>query len=101
MFYQESLCLEDKFTIPHASWIASGAYHHHLAVKEWGGKNLAPREHGMVDLAYYVVEVENKEFLDNLLTQAQRITARTRWISPSEFSVTDKDGIVTRVRVEN
>ena len=37
-FYQESLGLEDKFTIPHASWIASGDYHHHLAVNEWGGK---------------------------------------------------------------
>ena len=100
-FYQESLGLEDKFTIPHASWIASGAYHHHLAVNEWGGKNLAPREQGMSGLAYYVVEVENKEFLVNLLTQAQRNKARTRWISPSEFSITDKDGIVTRVRVEN
>lgn len=33
-FYQESLGLEDKFTIPHASWIASGDYHHHLAVNE-------------------------------------------------------------------
>ena len=31
-FSQKSLGLEDKFTIPHASWIASGAYHHHLAV---------------------------------------------------------------------
>ena len=100
-FYQESLNLEDKFTIPHASWIASGDYHHHLAVNEWGGKNLAPREQGMPGLAYYVVEVENKEFLVNLLTQAQRNKARTRWISPSEFSITDKDGIVTRVRVEN
>ena len=100
-FYQESLGFEDKFTIPHASWIASGNYHHHRAVNEWGGKNLAPREHRMVGLAYYVVEVENKEFLVNLLTQAQRNKARTRWISPSEFSITDKDGIVTRVRVEN
>ena len=100
-FYQESLGLEDKFTIPHASWIASGAYHHHLAVNGWGGKNLVRREHGMVGLAYYVAEVENKEFLVNLLTQAQRNEARTRWISPSEFSITDKDGIVTRVRVEN
>ena len=27
-----------------------------------GGKNLAPRENGMVGLAYYLVEVENKEF---------------------------------------
>jgi len=100
-FYQESLNLKDKFTIPHASWIASGDYHHHLAVNEWGGKNLAPREQGMPGLAYYVVEVENKEFLVNLFTQAQDWQEQLRWISSSEFSVTDKDGIVTRVRVEN
>ena len=59
-FYQESLGLEDKFTIPQASWIASGDYHHHLAVNEWGGKNLSPREHRMTGLAYYTVEVENR-----------------------------------------
>ena len=100
VFYQESLGLEDKFTIPHASWIASGAYHHHLAVNEWGGKNLVRRKHGMVGLAYYVVEVENKEFLVNLFTQAQDRQGQLQWISSSEFSVTDKDGIVTRVRVE-
>ena len=100
-FYQDSLSLEDKFTIPHASWIASGDYHHHLAVNEWGGKNLVRRKNGMVGLAYYVVEVENKEFLVNLFTQAQDWQEQLRWISSSEFSVTDKDGIVTRVRVEN
>ena len=100
-FYQDSLGLEDKFTIPHASWIASGDYHHHLAVNEWGCKNLVRRKNGMVGLAYYVVEVENKEFLVNLFTQAQDWQEQLRWISSSEFSVTDKDGIVTRVRVEN
>ena len=100
-FYQGSLGLKDKFTIPHASWIASGDYHHHLAVNEWGGKNLAPREQGMPGLAYYVVEVENKEFLVNLFTQAQDRQGQLQWISSSEFSVTDKDDIVTRVRVGN
>ena len=100
-FYQESLGLEDKFTIPHASWIASGDYHHHLAVNEWGGKRLARRENGLTGLAYYVVEVENKEELLRLFSQSQGNKALTRWISSSEFSVTDKDGIVTRVRVEN
>ena len=100
-FYQESLGLEDKFTIPHASWIASGDYHHHLAVNEWGGKNLARREKGLIGLAYYVVEVENKKFLVNLFTEAQDQPGQLQWISSSEFSVTDKDGIVTRVRVEN
>ena len=101
VFYQESLGLEDKFTIPHASWIASGDYHHHLAVNEWGGKNLVRRKNGMVGLAYYVVEVENKEFLVNLFTQAQDWQEQLRWISSSEFSIIDKDGIVTRVRVGN
>ena len=100
-FYQESLGLEDKFTIPHASWIASGDYHHHLAVNEWGGKNLARREKGLIGLAYYVVEVENKDFLVNLLSQAQDQQGQLQWISSSEFSIIDKDGIVTRVRVGN
>lgn len=100
-FYQGSLGLANKFKTPHASWIASGDYHHHLAVNEWGGKNLAPREQGMVGLAYYVVEVENKEFLVNLFAQAQDRQGQLQWLSSSEFSVTDKDGIVTRVRVEN
>ena len=101
VFYQESLGLEDKFTIPHASWIASGAYHHHLAVNEWGGKDLARRKHGMVGLAYYVVEVENKEELLKVFAQSQTGKAITQWISSAEFGMTDKDGIVTRVRVEN
>ena len=100
-FYQESLGLEDKFTIPHASWIASGDYHHHLAVNEWGGKNLARREKGLIGLAYYVVEVENKEFLVNLFRKAQDQQGQLQWISSSEFSIIDKDGIVTRVRVGN
>jgi len=100
-FYQESLGLEDKFTLPHASWIASGAYHHHLAVNEWRGKNLALRENGMAGLAYYVVEVENKEELLKVFAQFQTDKAITKRLSSSEFSMIDKDGIVTRVRVGN
>ena len=100
-FYQGSLGLEDKFTIPHASWIASGDYHHHLAVNEWGGRLLARRENGMVGLAYYVVEVENKEELLKVFAQSQGNKAIAHWLSSAEFNLTDKDGIVTRVRVES
>ena len=100
VFYQESLGLEDKFTIPHASWIASGAYHHHLAVNEWGGKNLARCEHGTVGLAYYVVEVKNKEELLKVFAQSQSSEVVTQWISSNEFTLTDSDGIVSLVRVK-
>ena len=55
----------------------------------------------MAGLTYYVVEVENKEELLKVFAQSQTNKAITKWFSSAEFSVTDKDGIVTRVRVEN
>ena len=55
----------------------------------------------MVGLAYYVVEVENKEELLKVFAQSQSSETVTQWISSAEFSMTDKDGIVTRVRVGN
>ena len=42
-FYQDVLELADKFTIPSASWIASGDYHHHLAVNEVGMEKLTAK----------------------------------------------------------
>ena len=68
-----------------------------MAVNEWGGKNLVRRRHGMVGLAYYVVEVENKEELLKVFAQSQGNSVAFF----GEFGMTDKDGIVTRVRVGN
>lgn len=77
-FYQSVLDLSDKFTIPSASWIASGDYHHHLAVNEWGGKNLDKREAEFPGLAYYVVEVEKKEDLAAIAEKAKAHGAPVR-----------------------
>lgn len=97
-FYQEVLELADKFTISSASWIASGDYHHHLAVNEWGGKNLSKREKGMIGLAYYVVEVGDKGDLIAIAERANNRGAKIKWSSSNELAVEDKDGILTRVR---
>lgn len=58
-------------------------------------------EQGIVGLVYYVIEVENREVLLEVFAQSQNSKAITQWLSSAEFSVTDKDGIVTRVRVGN
>ena len=55
----------------------------------------------MVGLAYYVVEVEDKEELLKVFAQSQNNQAITQWLSSAEFRLTDSDGIVTRVRVEH
>ena len=97
-FYQAVLDLSDKFTIPSASWIASGDYHHHLAVNEWGGKNLYKRKAEFPGLAYYVVEVEKKEDLVAIAEKAKANGAPVKWLSSNDFTFEDPDGIVTRVR---
>lgn len=97
-FYQAVLDLSDKFTIPSASWIASGDYHHHLAVNDWGGKNLDKREAEFPGLAYYVVEVEKKEDLAAIAEKAKAHGAPVRWLSSNDFTFEDPDGIVIRVR---
>ena len=97
-FYQAVLDLSDKFTFPSASWIASGDYHHHLAVNEWGGKALAKRDKDMPGLAYYVVEVANKEGLVTIAERAKAYGAPVKWLSSNDFTFEDPDGIVTRVK---
>lgn len=90
--------LADKYTIPSASWIASGDYHHHLAINEWGGKNLTKRDKDMFGLAYYVVEVANKEDLITIAERAKNRETEVKWVSSNELRFEDSDGILTRVR---
>ena len=98
-FYQKVLGLEDKFSVPSASWIAAGDYHHHLAVNEWGGKGLAPRKQGLPGLAYYVIEVAHKEELLTIAQRAQEVDTPIKWLTSSRLEITDPDGIVTRIRL--
>ena len=98
-FYQNVLGLEDKFSVPSASWIAAGDYHHHLAVNEWGGKGLAPRKQGLPGLAYYVIEVAHKEELLTIAQRAQEVDAPIKWLTSSQLEITDPDGIVPRIRL--
>ena len=99
-FYQKVLGLEDKLSVPSASWIAAGNYHHHLAVNDWGGKSLAPRKPGLPGLAYYVIEVASKEELLTIAQRAQEVEAPIKWLTSSQLEITDPDGIVTRVRLD-
>lgn len=98
VFYQEVLELADKYTIPSASWIASGDYHHHLAVNEWGGKNLAKRDKDMPGLAYYVLEVEDREDLITIAEHAKNRETEVKWVSSNALIFEDNDGILTWVR---
>lgn len=63
-----------------------------------GWEKLAKRDKDMPGLAYYVVEVEEKEDLIGIVERANNRGAKVKWLSSNELTVEDKDGILTRVR---
>ncbi|HFI0067391.1 TPA: VOC family protein [Streptococcus suis] len=98
-FYQEVLAVRDNFTVPSASWLASGNYHHHLAVNEWGGKNLQTRQEGMPGLAYYTVIYSNPEAFKATLNRAIATNLNLQRLDNSAAFV-DVDGIKTKLVLE-
>ena len=98
-FYQDLLEMKDKFSISHASWIAAGDYHHHLAVNEWGGPDLSKRKSQQKGLAYYLVLVKTKEELLSIYQRAQKNRVKAQWKTSQQLLVTDPDGIVTYLQV--
>ncbi|HEM2542393.1 TPA: VOC family protein [Streptococcus suis] len=98
-FYQEVLAVEDKFSVPSAAWLASGDYHHHLAVNEWGGKNLKTRQEGMPGLSYYTVIYSNQEAFEATLERATAANLNLQRLDNSVAFV-DVDGIKTKLVLE-
>lgn len=95
-FYQEVLAVEDKFSVPSAAWLASGNYHHHLAVNEWGGKHLQTRTEGMPGLAYYTLVYTDIQAFQATIKRAQTAGLDLH-LATQEVAFVDVDGIRTRL----
>ncbi|MFH0357288.1 VOC family protein [Streptococcus sp. A27] len=95
-FYQEVLAVEDKFSVPSAAWLASGDYHHHLAVNEWGGKELQTRTEGMPGLAYYTIVYTDIQAFQATIKRAQTAGLDLH-LATQEVAFVDVDGIRTRL----
>lgn len=73
--YQDIFPIEDKFSIPTGSWIASGRYHHHLAFNHWAGHGLKKREVDEPGLAYFTIIFNDKEAYDvSIKRAAEKLT---------------------------
>ncbi|MGX7111984.1 VOC family protein [Gemella cuniculi] len=92
-FYQNTLNFLDKFTVPNASWIAHGDYHHHLAVNNWAGANLALREKNLPGLAYFELIVTSQKEYANLLKNIKANNTAIISENPNKISILDPNGI--------
>ncbi|CAM4177118.1 glyoxalase [Streptococcus penaeicida] len=98
--YQKVFGMADKMTIPTASWIASGGYHHHLAFNHWAGPNLAAKKAGIPGLNFLTIT-----FADALAFEATYKKAQLHGMTVTEktkksFLTTDTDGITSKVTLE-
>lgn len=91
-FYQELLGVADKFSLSSAAWLASGDYHHHLAVNEWGGKNLQARQEQRPGLAYYTVVYSDVPAFHASLKRAHAMKLQME-VAPQEVVIHAPDGI--------
>ena len=91
------LPVDDKFSVPSGSWIASGDYHHHLAVNQWGGPHLDVRVKNIPGLAYYTVETNDASVFKVILQKATVLATTVEKRSEKEVDITDNNGITVRV----
>lgn len=95
------LPVEDKFSVPSGSWIASGDYHHHLAVNQWGGPHLDVRVKNIPGLAYYTVETNDASVFKDILQKATVLDTTVEKRGEKEVDITDNNGITVRVTLNN
>ena len=95
------LPVEDKFSVPSGSWIASGDYHHHLAVNQWGGPHLDVRVKNIPGLAYYTVETNDASVFKDILQKATVLATTVEKRGEKEVDITDNNGITVRVSLKN
>ena len=91
------LPVANKFSVPSGSWIASGDYHHHLAVNQWGGPHLDIRVKNVPGLAYYTVETNDDSVFKDILQKATVLATTVEKRSEKEVDITDNNGITVRV----
>ena len=96
-FLTTLLPVEDKFSVPSGSWIASGYYHHHLAVNQWGGPHLDVRVKNIPGLAYYTVETNDASVFKDILQKATVLATTVEKRGEKEVDITDNNGITVRV----
>ena len=100
-FYREIFNLNDKMTISSGSWIASGSYHHHLAVNNWKGAYLSRRTEKALGIGYFTIGVKDRAEYDRILKNLNNRNIEIENVSETEFFIEDPDGIRIKVMVDS
>lgn len=96
-FYVDTLGFEVQTTVPAASFVSAGGYHHHIGANTWHHRTTPRNGRG---LSWFEVVVPTKHDLDAV---RDRIATSEMRVDETDdgFEVTDPDGIQVRLRVND
>ncbi|HEP1526110.1 VOC family protein [Streptococcus pyogenes] len=97
LLYQKVFDLGDKMTIPSASWIASGNYHHHLTFNHWSAPYLKKHQEGAPGLAFLTIHIEMSLLFSATLKKARLHGLAILQEDSSSFTTEDEEGIRVNV----
>jgi catechol 2,3-dioxygenase len=94
-FYVDALGFEMQTTLPAASFVSAGGYHHHLGANTWHHRTAPSDGRG---LSWFEVVVPERTVLD---TVQERFATREIPVTETDdgIELTDPDGIEVRLRV--
>ncbi len=84
-------------TIPSASWIASGNYHHHLTFNHWSAPYLKKHQEGAPGLAFLTIHIEMSLLFSATLKKARLHGLAILQEDSSSFTTEDEEGIRVNV----
>lgn len=68
-FYLDVLGFERMTSMPSASFVSAGGYHHHIGMNTWAGTGISPPPENAARLLSYEVLLPNQAALDEVLTR--------------------------------
>lgn len=94
-FYVDQLGFEEMVSMPQATFVAAGGYHHHIGANTWNGRTMPGEGRG---LAWFEVVVPDEAALAAV---RQRLTDHGLSVTGIDdgFEVVDPDGIRVRLSV--
>lgn len=90
-FYEDVFGMGVKFAIPTGSWIASGMYHHHLAMNEWSGKHLLNNQPNYPGLAHFEIYANTAEEFTAIQQKMAQHGVEPTYCSETRVELSDPD----------
>lgn len=99
VFFKEMLDMDEKFTMSdHATWLANGVYHHHVAANKWSGELNKIQDITTPGLNHFVVNAKDESYWTRFVKATERHPEYLVDKSDTEYFIKDNNGIHILVR---